>query len=314
MPEFDEETYKRKNRSDQDLSYEPGKNADRYQSKQPGSGKRSQSEGRTTSLWVEAATSTHPNPKGTGDRRSNPKHPSAKGPRRNSRNRRNRGKRKLTLLEKILSFFGIKPKQSRGPQSQQRKRGGKPDNRNQQQQKSQGREGNRNNRARGGNRPGSNQKPRGDSEETTEGGGGNRRRRSRKPRAEREQQEGETNRPERSYERKNQKPRQQNPRREARDSDHQGERREPRSHGEKTRLESIAAPKTEGASIALGAIEMDTAKPAVEKTEGDTAAKQRRGRRRNANQRTADTGKASSGGFVPHPIDLPENSGSSENK
>jgi hypothetical protein len=305
MPEFDEETHKRKNRSNRDLAYEPGKNADRYKSKQPGSKKSGKSDENSSSLWVEAATSAYSTPKGSEKPRRDGTPNNTKGPRRNNRRRGNRGKRKLTLLEKVLRFLGIKPKAQKGRGNQQKRKGGKPqDNRNQQKGNKPRGERNQNNRGRGGNRQPRSDKPRSESEENS-GKGGNRRRRSRKPRDEGENAESRGPKPEGSAEKRSPRPKRE-PRRREEGNSERPPRSEDRKPESKPRIESIAAPKTEGASIALGAIEFDSPKKDTVAESNEAAAKPRRGRRRNANQRPTATESSAKPEFVPHPIDISE--------
>ncbi len=182
MPEFDEDTQKK--RRSTPMTYEPGRNAGRNRDGEgSGSDRRRRrpnpSREGERSLWVEAATAT-PHEDSAAWKT---KQPRAKkdGPRDNRRrDNRGRGPRKLTLWQKILALFGIKPK-SKGPNRQDGRQQGRPDR----QRSGDGNRGDRNRQPRDGSSGGrpqgqQNRPPRGDRPDRAE----------RPDRADRPQREG----------------------------------------------------------------------------------------------------------------------------
>jgi hypothetical protein len=113
MPEFDEESYQ-KRRPRQDMRYEPGRNADRYKSKEPGfTRKDRQGSAPSTSHWFEAASAT---PSSMKELKRNEKNALGRneGKAPADGRRANRGgqppRRKPSLWTRFLRFLGLAPK------------------------------------------------------------------------------------------------------------------------------------------------------------------------------------------------------------
>lgn len=340
MPEFDEETHQKKSQNDQELKYEPGKNTDRYKSKKPRSQKREQSEAsKTPSLWVEAATSTSYKDikirkKSDKPERNNPQKERNSNQKNRSGNRNpRRGRRKPpTLWEKILSFFGIKPKR-KGRKFDSNRKGGK-GSRNQQQGSSnrKPRDG-RNNQSRGqsGDNRHKNRNERQDKSDNRPRGEGdnnpNRKNRTRNPNDERRQnkeggpnQRDNSKRGERTPRPEGDRPRNPRPEhsenrpprtRDDREQNRRPARREPREDTRPVRVESIAAPKTDKSTITLGAIDLGGKSTKTPEETPKPAASRGRRNRRNAVQEQTATTKTE---FVPHSIDLSAKPTSAEDK
>ena len=299
MPEFDEETYHKKNRNNDSLKYEPGKNQDRYQSKKPNS--RGSKDEKSTNLWVEASTSKPEkgDRKTGGNRNKNKSRPYNKRRKGNYRNNRRRP-RKLTLWEKFLKLFGIQPKKKN-----RRNQRGKGKGKGQNQQRNQG---DRQNRDR------KDQDRRGDSRKPSQKGdqkGGQRppRKRSRRPQdGSDERAKGGEGRPEgrkrQDGPNKSRPPRRQQDRGPRQQNRERGN--EPRESAPSKPVESVAAPKTTGDSIALGAIELNKPETA-KKEEAQPKPTSGRGGRRNRRATNKPAAGAETGSdFVPHPIELPK--------
>ena len=325
MPEFDEDTYQQKSRNNRDLSYEPGKNADKYP--QPGIQKKSQSESsKAASLWVEAAMDAPRKMPKLDKKKTENKNYSGKKSRSGKRNRKWNRRRKPTLWQRILRFFGLSPKKknrkfdgNRGPnkQGQNKKQG----NRRQDGSKPQGRERQRDNKQ---GKPG---------DDAPRGEGRNRRRRSRKsnqkqrqnqgveasaspetesktdarvPKAERQQGQ-RSERRERRPERSDRRPegRERRPRDRDREPRQEREERKPRQSAPSAKMESVAAPKTDTSSLSLGAVDMGESASSKE-NKSQTSAAPRGKRNRRATARPQNAGSSSE--FVPHPIELPSKS------
>ncbi|MBN2234745.1 MAG: hypothetical protein JW706_06320 [Opitutales bacterium] len=160
MPEFDEETQKKRRSSP--MTYEPGRNAGRSRNEdESGSDRRRRrpnpNRENERSLWVEAATAT-PHEDSAAWKTKQPKSKQDRPRDNRRRDNRQRGPRKLTLWQKILALFGIKPK-SKGPS--------RPQGRQDRQRSGDGNRGDRNRPARDGSpsaraQGGQNRPPRGD--------------------------------------------------------------------------------------------------------------------------------------------------------
>ena len=324
MPEFDEDTYKQKNRNNQELSYEPGKHADKYKSTQPGLQKKNQTESsKAASIWVEAAMDTPhkmPKPERKKSGRRSDRNYSGKKGKPGNRRRPNR-RRKPSLWQRILRFLGLAPKRKnrkfdgkKGQNSRRPQQKGNSRNQGNRQRQDQ-------NRPQGG-KPGD-ERPRGEGE-----GRKRRRRRSRRPnqgaeagnkenanKAENQAPKRDEQQQDRRSERGGPRPergerRQQRPRDRERNRDREPRRenREPKPNGPSPKLESVAAPKTE--DLTLGAVDLGGSSSKSE-TEAPkfSAPRGKRNRRASGKPQAA----ASSGSdFVPHPIELPGKSEKSE--
>ena len=335
MPEFDEDTYQQKSRNSRDLSYEPGKNADKYESSRPGFQKKSQSESsKAASLWVEAAMDAPRkmpklDKKKSGNQSGKNKFSGNKG-KPGRRNRKWNRRRKPSLWQRILRFFGLAPKKNR-------KFDGNRGSKNQGQQRQNKRSGNRRpegSKPQGGDRQRDNQRNRSGEDEPR--GEGRKRRRSRSrsnqnrrqnqgaeasasqdagsksdtqtPNAEKQQGErGE--RRERRQDRGGRRPegRERRPRERDRERGPRQEReeRKPQQSTPGGKVESIAAPKTDTSSLSLGAVDMGGGSSS-EENKSQTFAAPRGKRNRRATARPQNTGGGNE--FVPHPIDLPSKS------